>query len=109
MADFGFLILFVTALGGCVATQVLSKRQFGVQKKRDCDRMRRGAEYAYMEGVMDEQSDSVDIDAFRARMAAWLATTALRDDWGDEAAMPKPLRAAPELPIAKAEGRRASS
>jgi hypothetical protein len=62
--------------------------KFRAQKNRSCVRMRRGAEYAYMEGVTDGQSHGVDLDAFHARMAAWWATTTLREELGEEAAAP---------------------
>ncbi|WP_321798209.1 hypothetical protein [Caballeronia sp. J97] len=95
MADFLFLFLFLAALGGCVATRVLSKRQFRAQTMRSIERMRPGFEYAYMAGVIDGQSRSVDLGAFRIRMAAWLETTMLRDEL-NETALPVPARVASE-------------
>jgi hypothetical protein len=95
MSDFLFLFVFLTALGGCVATRMLGKRQFHVQKNRDFDRRRRSAEYAYMEGVIDEQSHRVNLDAFHTRMAAWWARTSHREDLGEESAALRPLRDAP--------------
>ncbi|SAK99813.1 hypothetical protein [Caballeronia ptereochthonis] len=103
MADFVFLFLFLAALAGSAVTSVLNKHLSRAQRLRGSDAMCRGLEHAYMEGVIDGQSQSVDLDAFRARMAAWLATSTLRDEWGNEAAPPMPPQVAREPANAEAE------
>ncbi|EKS71922.1 MULTISPECIES: hypothetical protein [Caballeronia] len=93
MADFLFLLFFLAALAGCVVTRMLRERHFLARDRRRSVFMRRGLEYAYVQGVIDGQSQSVDVDAFNSRMSAWLETTTFPDKWDREAVLvtPKPV------------------